>query len=334
LRRWRFFTRGDVIALVPFSYSLSVMAVDNTQFVLDDVFLEFRRIPYLGTLRVGSFIPAMSLEASGSSRDSTFMEWGTAIQALAPRISAGFQVGQPVFGGRATWTLGQFGESLGTDVGDATRDFYRIIARGTWLPFDGALAGDTGFEHLLHLGLNVNYLRSGSADIRYRSRPEAFAAPFLADTGFIAARNMESYGLEAAWVKGPWSIQGEYLQNFVSDEVDGTFHGFYVYSSYFLTGESRAYDRSRGVFGRLRPYRNLSFGGEGWGALETGLRFSYLDLDDGAVRGGILRNMTAGMNWYFHPNSKLRFNYVYAQAGGGPREGDLHIFESRFEFDF
>lgn len=334
LRRWRFFTRGDMTLLVPFSYSLSVMAVDNNRFVLDDIFLEFQRIPYLGTLRVGSFTPAMSLEASGSSRDSTFMEWGTPIQALAPRISAGVQVGQPVFGNRATWTVGQFGQSAGTDVGDATRNFYRIIARGTWLPIDEAPAGNSGSERLLHLGMDLNYLRSGAADIRYRSRPEAYAAPFLTDTGFIAAENMESFGLEAAWVNGPWSIQSEYLHNFVSDTVDGNFYGCYVYGSYFLTGESRAYDRSRGVFGRLRPHRNLSFDGENWGAFETGLRFSYLDLNDGSVRGGIMRNMTAGMNWYFHPNSKLRFNYVYSRADGGPREGNLHIFESRFEFDF
>ncbi|MCX7111268.1 MAG: porin [Proteobacteria bacterium] len=113
LRRWRFYTTGDAILLVPFSYSVNVMAVDNSHFVLDDVFLEFRRIPYVGNLRVGSFIPAMSLEASGSSRDATFMEWATPIQGLAPRISAGWQFRRPFLNDRATWSLGQFAQSLG-----------------------------------------------------------------------------------------------------------------------------------------------------------------------------------------------------------------------------
>ena len=205
LRRWRFYTTGDAIFLVPFSYSVNVMAVDNYHFVLDDVFLEFRRIPYLGTLRVGSFIPAMSLEASGSSRDATFMEWGTPIQGLAPRISAGWQFRRSMFNERATWSLGQFEQSLGTDVGDATSDFTRVIGRLTWLPIVTPAPENSGVTRLLHLGLDLNYLRSGNASIRYRSRPESNAAPFLADTGDVHSKDMESFGLEAAWVDGPWS---------------------------------------------------------------------------------------------------------------------------------
>ena len=86
--------------------------------------------------------------------------------------------------------------------------------------------------------------------------------------------------------------------------------------------------------GRLEPLRDFSLMGEGMGALEAALRFSYLDLDSGPVHGGIVRSTTAGINWYLHSHSKIRFNYVYAQASGGPRQGDLHVFETRFEFDF
>jgi len=70
------------------------------------------------------------------------------------------------------------------------------------------------------------------------------------------------------------------------------------------------------------------------GALETAVRFSCLDLDDGPVQGGTLRAVTAGVNWYLHSHSKIRFNYVFTHAGGGPRDGDLHAFETRVEFDF
>lgn len=334
VRRWRFYTTGDAILLVPFSYSVNVMAVNNDHFELDDIFLEFKRIPYLGTFKGGIFIPAMSLEASGSSRDATFMEWGTPVQALAPAISAGWQLGRPAFDERATWTLGQFAQSFSTDVGDATKDFLRIVGRATWLPIHDGPSENEGSERLLHLGLDVNYLRSGSAQIRYRSRPESHLAPFLADTGDIAAEDMKSFGIETAWVEGPWSIQGEYLHNFVSDTFAENFYGFYIYGSYFLTGESRPYDTRKGVFGRVKPKRNFSFGGEGYGALESALRFSYLDLDDGPVKGGILSALTAGLNWYLHDHSKVRFNYVYAHASGGPQDGDLHVFQTRFEFDF
>jgi len=334
LRRWRFFTTGNAIFLVPFSYSINVMAVDNYRFVLDDIFLEFRRIPYLGNLRVGSFIPAMSLEASGSSRDATFMEWATPIQGLAPRISAGWQLSRPLFNERATWSLGQFAQSLGTDVGDATADFIRVISRLTWLPIYAVEPENSSATHLLHLGLDVNYLRSGNASIRYRSRPESNAAPFLADTGDVRAEDMTSFGLEAAWVDGPWSVQSEFLGNFVASETDQRFYGFYMYGSYFWTGESRFYDTRRGVFGRFRPKHNFNFSGEGMGALETAVRFSYLDLNSNPVNGGILQSATFGVNWYLHPNSKIRFNYVFTRASGGPQPGDLNTFQTRFEFDF
>jgi phosphate-selective porin OprO/OprP len=334
LRRWRFYATGDAIFLLPFSYSVNVMAVDNYHFVLDDLWLEFRRIPYLGTLRVGSFIPAMSLEATGSSRDATFMEWGTPIQGLAPRISSGWQLRRPMFNNRATWSLGQFAQSLGTDVGDATPDFFRVIGRVTWLPIYDAGSENAQATRLLHLGLDLNYLRSGNAQIRYRSRPESNTAPFLADTGEIHANSMTSFGLETAWVDGPWSVQGEFLGNFVASETDQRFVGFYLYGSYFWTGESRAYDPGRGAFGRLKPKRNLSFSGDGMGALETAVRFSYLDLNSKPVNGGELQSMTLGLNWYLHSNLKIRFNYVFAHASGGPQPGDLNTFQSRFEFDF
>jgi hypothetical protein len=86
-----------------------------------------------------------------------------------------------------------------------------------------------------------------------RRRPESRLAPFLADTGYIAAEDMKSFGIEAAWVNGPWSFQGEYLNNFVSGDQTNSVGGFYVYSSYFLTGESRQHDRRKGIFGRLKP---------------------------------------------------------------------------------
>lgn len=332
LRRWRFYLAGDAIFLIPLSYSFNVMAVDDYHFVLDDVYLEFKRIPYLGTLRIGSFIPAMGLESSASSRDSTFMEWAAPVQALAPRISSGWQVGRPVFNGRGTWSLGQFAQSLGTDVGDATPDFMRLIGRLTWLALDGSAQPDE--NRLLHLGLDINYLRSGNASIRYQSRPESHLAPFMVDTDYIRADNMASMGLEAAWVEGPWSVQGEFLGNFVAAATEETYLGYYCYGSYFWTGESRHYDKGKGYFGRLKPRHDFSLGGEGFGAVETAVRFSYLNLNSGPVKGGLLRSLTTGLNWYLHDHAKLRFNYVFADVSEASHKGNLNIFETRFEFDF
>lgn len=332
VRRWRLYTSGDAITLMPFSYTLSIVAVANNQFVLDDTYLDFKRIPQLGNFRIGAFTPRMGLENSASSRDAPFMEWSSAVQALGPRISLGGQFSRPVFENRGTWNLGVFTQSLGTDVGDATKNFVRIIGRATGLPWYEADPA-SGAKRLLHLGLNANYLHSGSATIQYETRPESHLAPFMVDTGRVPAEGMASFGLEAAWVDGPWSVQGEYLENRVTNVGRGDFRGFYVLGSHFFTGESRNYDPTLGYFNRLKPRRDFDLG-SGGGAVEGALRFSWVDLDSGGVAGGLLRTLTAGLNWYLHANSKLRFNYVFANGRGGVRPGDLNIFETRFEFDF
>ena len=40
-------------------------------------------------------------------------------------------------------------------------------------------------------------------------------------------------------------------------------------------------------------------------------RVSTLDLTDGAVRGGELRDCTVGASWYADPNLRVMVNYVY-----------------------
>ena len=64
------------------------------------------------------------------------------------------------------------------------------------------------------------------------------------------------------------------------------------------------------VFGRVKPQN--SFGMEGWGALEVCVRYSYIDLNDANIRGGIMQNATAGVNWYCNPYCKVVFNYIHS----------------------
>jgi hypothetical protein len=62
------------------------------------------------------------------------MEPAAAIQALAPGVNAGLQIGRPVFDQRATWKLGLFTDGMGKDFGEATKDYGRAIFRFTGLP--------------------------------------------------------------------------------------------------------------------------------------------------------------------------------------------------------
>jgi phosphate-selective porin OprO/OprP len=119
-------------------------------------------------------------------------------------------------------------------------------------------------------------------------------------------------------------------------EDDPEFDGFYIYGSYFLTGESRKYSTSNGAFDRVTPKANFHPTEGGWGAWEIGLRYSTIDLSDGAINGGEADNITVGLNWYLNPNVRWMANYVYSDVENREdvSDDDLNIVQTRFQIDF
>ena len=83
LRRLRLLAEGDSILLVPFRYKFELGYVPN-QFNLQQAYLEFSKIDYVGSLRFGQFQPPMGLQVITSSWDIPLMEPAAPLQALAP----------------------------------------------------------------------------------------------------------------------------------------------------------------------------------------------------------------------------------------------------------
>jgi phosphate-selective porin OprO/OprP len=275
----------------------------------------------------------MGLEAVVSGRDLTFMEVAAPVQAFAPGVKAGILAGRPVFDNQATWALGFFSGSgsveIGTFSGRATG-----VGRVTWLAVDRT--DGAGSPELLHLGLSGSVSIGGDASIRYQARPESFLAPFIVDTGDLPVYGAVLVGVEAAVVRGPFSLQSEFFHSSVQakDGRNLNFGGVYLTGSWFVTGESRPYDRPAGLFGRVVPRRDFSFTGRGLGAVELGARYSHVDLSDGPVDGGVMDLGTLGLTWYWNPYTKMKFNYIVGAVKGGNQSGRLQIFQARVEFDF
>ena len=335
VRRARVYAQGDCLLLLPVSYEVEVGYIPN-QFYIENSYLAFRDIGWIGDLKFGQYQPPMGLEVITSSRDTTFMEAAAPIEALAPGVNAGIQIGRPVFDQRATWKLGLFTDGAGQDSGDTAKNYGRAIARFTGLPIYEANRDHSESATLLHLGLSANILYSASGTVRYRSRPESHLAPYVIDTGDIAADNAMVVGAEAAWVNGPFSLQGEYLHTWVHEQ-DGQapgFDGFYASASWFLTGESRPYDPIAGAFSRVIPRKNFDWGKGGWGAWEIAGRYSFVNLNSADIHGGRLSMVMAGVNWYLHSHVKWRFDYGFGHISERQPEGNLNIFQTRMEMDF
>jgi phosphate-selective porin OprO/OprP len=336
LRRLRVFAGGDCILVLPVSYFVE-LGYSAYQFTLNQGYLLFSDIALIGNLQVGQFQPPMGLDLITSSRDITFMEPAAPLQAIAPGIEAGAQIGQPVFHDRATWALGLFVPPAGgIEYGNASSSFGSVVGRITWLPIYHPDPDQPSDNRLLHLGLSANVVYSTTSTLRYQSRPESYIAPYVIDTGDIAANSAGTVGAEVAWVNGPLSLQGELIQSVVSEQGGGSANlgGFYAFASWYLTGESRSYDTQAGAFKRLIPRHNFNFGRGGWGAMELTTRFSHTDLTEGNVHGGRLNLLMSGVNWYLTPHVKWMFNYGFGHVSSGPSQGNMNIFQTRVGVDF
>ena len=323
-RRARLYFSGTIYDDIDFKaqYDFAGGDVDFT-----DVYLGLKNVPYVGHVRVGQFKEPFGLERLASSNDITFME-RSLINTSNPRRSTGVMVFDILLDGRMTWAAGVFRRT--DDFGDSTggRD-YNVTARLTGLPW----YEDKG-KKLLHLGVAYSHQNYEDDTIRFRQRPEAHLAPRLVDTGRFPAEYADFIGAEAAFVYGPFSLQGEYVHSFIEGRNprvgDPDFWAASIQASYFLTGEHRPYQTSAGVFDRVRPLRNFARAG-GPGAWELAARASYLTLNDDGVEGGRLFDLTLGLNWYLNPNVRTMWNYVLADPSDG---GDVSAFMWRFQVAF
>jgi phosphate-selective porin OprO/OprP len=299
-----------------------------------DVFVGMRKVPGVQYIRVGHYKEPFSLEELTSDSFTTFMERGLP-NAFSPSRNTGIGVMPLFFEQHMTFAAGAFAEVDNTGFGFSNDQGYNITARVTGLP----LYEDNGAQ-LLHLGFAYSHKFRHDDDITFSQRPESHLFPVaLVNTNLnmpdpIVTDGVDLINPEIAWVWGPLSLQGEYMHAFVSqvDNPNPSFGGLYAFVSYFVTeGDSRAYRLTDGAFDRIIPKRNFSLDGHSWGAWEVAARFSRLDLNSENVDGGALDDVTAGVNWYLNPVTRITINYVWAHLES---VGDSNIIQGRFQLSF
>jgi phosphate-selective porin OprO and OprP len=316
-RRARVFVEGELMEDWEFKAQYD-FAEDSI--TMKDAYIRYTGLPS-GSLTIGQFKQPFSLEELTSSKYITFME-----RSLPNAFAIGRRVGigYANFGDRFGFQASVFGQSAG--AGDNGDEGFGAGARVTFTP----LRED---QRLVHLGLAISS-ESPEDDItsavRFRARPESHVSDVrLVDTGTLS--NVDSIGrigIEAAAVFGAFSIQSEYITTAISRDTgfaDYDLDGYYVYGSWFLTGESRPY--KNGAFGRVSP-------GADTGAWELALRYSELNLNDGSLAGGEERNISLGVNYYLSRNLRFMGNYIIVDTDAAAGDDDPNVLQFRVSMDF
>lgn len=326
MRRARLALSGTIYERVDFKWEFDWADKDGKS-KLVDVYAGLNGPGAIPSVRAGHFREPFFLEMLSSSNDVSFQERSLPL-ALVPQRNIGLQLFDSLFTDRFTYAVGVFRDT--TDQGLGQEDGrYAVTARLTGLPW---FQDDS---HLLHVGVAASR-RSPPADtVAYKSRPEANLAPDVVDTGNITdADDVTLLGLETALLFGPFSLQGEWVESRVDSAAmnDPKFSGLYATATWTWTGEPRRYRKSEATLQSPRPTTNVGQGG--YGAWESALRWSTLDLEDGGVAGGEVTDLTLGLNWYLNPVTRVTWNLIRSSLDRAPDDGTAEIFEMRIQMAF
>lgn len=279
----------------------------------------------IGKWRIGQMKLPLGFEGNTATRNGAFMENSLPTQGFyeGRRIGIDWALERP------RWLLnaGAYGHDLqGNNRGDSQ------AVRLAWTPWKES-------THVLHLGVSTTR-ESPDAEtnglgveiapsVRWRAKPEASLTPLrLVDSGTLRnVDRIDRHGLEALWIEGPWSLQGEYLRQTTHRHAlpDYRGDGWYLFGSWLLTGQSRNYNGGN--------VSNPKATGK-YGAVELLARYSHIDLNDAGIDGGRESNWTLGANWYLGSHLKFQANYIHADARRGGNHVQPEVLQLRAQLYF
>ena len=317
----------------------------------------------LGKLWVGRSKEGLSLNRVMVGYDGWTMERFPFSDASTPLLADGIKWLGASPENHLTWTLGAFTDWL--SEGESFSYYERQVAgRLGYIRMDSESAG-----RLVHIGLGGRLGLPSEDSLQLRARPEVGAAPYIVDTGKFGSTLAGQVGVEAYYRSGPLLVGTEYyvedarfsggsvsrgpeaqpgavddhLPRILSlspqvgvdaaaqsvDPNHVVFHGGDLVAVWLITGETRPYTTVGGFFAPVSPARPVTAGGPG--AWEAILRMSYIDLDNGPIRGGKFWRITPMVNWHLTDNVRLELAYGYGILDRFDATGRTHFFQTRLQ---
>ncbi|MDY6844351.1 MAG: porin, partial [Thermodesulfobacteriota bacterium] len=313
---------------------------------LNDGYLNIKYIPEI-QCKIGQFKVPFSVDELTSDNYIDFIERPLPADNLVPSRDYGIMFHGDLASGIVHYGIGIFNGTR-KNKGDCN-DEKDIAARLVLSPFQKC-------ENLCLQGLHLGgAMTSGNEDMSIQSDQDYWWSKgkfqTAGDTKFFEFDSAVShrgrrnrYGAELVWIRGPFSLKGEWMRIDLNDLENGSqrgnFHikGGYVSCSYFITGEQQPF--TKGVYKGITPKHKLSPKEGNWGAIQLIARYEMLDLDNHFLTDGYANaaqytdqvdGFTLGVNWWLNANVRVMVNYNhvdfdnYVAAAGGTSE-DIGLF--------
>jgi len=322
---------------------------------IKNMFLGYTGIKPL-RIQIGAIQVPMTMDDSTSSNETTFIERASAANLAT---SMGAQKGRTAVGVRGN-TNNVFGSLY------YTRDPV-TLSGGAALPDESSnLVARAAYLFAPNPDTNVHIGASGTKVFNFTQAAPAIPGPLPGSLQASSAFNLQdrpelrvdgtrlvstgNLAVEDGYVVGPelganWKnfyVQGEYYHYKLdrqrtnaagaADLGSFDFDGWYVQTSWIVTGETKRYDIKNASFGAPRPNGPFGFG-DSLGVIELAARYSAVDLNDGTsggptcsgtglvaavtstcVRGGEQDIVTLGVNWYPNRNVRFMLNYQFVDV--------------------
>ncbi len=311
LRRGRLGVKGKSGG---FSYNLTVdvggSADDNSEAEIDEAAIYYSPSKMI-KIGFGKMKIPVTFEESTSSNDISFIERSLPVDMFTDKTLGPKAVNAQiwVYGAQSlieaaihangdTKTYGIDGGA--EDMGFTVRAVYAPIKTKT---------------SALHLGGWMDRSGGPVGDARWGYRTELNVADYKLLYGDKENSDLDAmvhYGLELAYLNGPFWAQAEYIKGTFekSSGPDVEADGYYVQAGYVIGGAKR-YNMKKGAWSG--PKVKNPFPGKGRGVIELAARYSVMDFGtDTATPShyGKQSNTTLGLNWYLNGNTRIMFNTI------------------------
>ena len=332
-------------------------------------YMDYKHFPG-ANLRIGQFKPIFGLERGESTNFTDFTELSLAT-ATGPVFNSTYDRGLMLFG--APFKGAYYNLSYVNGSGqnnDAPKDDKDLIGRfvaniADWAEWKNAV---------VHLGVSASrnqvesstapnattlsaYTESNGITSNTAAYTGTVATKFFSVDAFTVNVDKRRYGFENALAYGPAKLQGEYIKtDFDQTSAAGkSINAWYTSLTWLVTGENYADSYKNGMFNRIYPKQNFSWGNPGLGGIELGLRYSRFDATDfktvasGCVAGtGCLTSTaytnkanawTYGAKWMLTPYARLMLNYIHTSFDtpvtiSNKPSSDENAITMRAQYDF